>query len=69
MESKPRTLLLNSSYEALTVVGWKRAIGLVVLDRVDLVGAPGAYPCTLERCRVEQWHGGLNPVFAGATQT
>ena len=33
----PRTLLLNASYEALTVVGWKRAIGLVVLDRVDLV--------------------------------
>ncbi len=37
METYPRTLLLNASYEALTVVNWKRAIGLVVLDRVDLV--------------------------------
>ena len=37
MQEKPRTLLLNASYEALTVLDWKRAIGLVVLDRVDLV--------------------------------
>lgn len=39
MEDFSRTLLLNASYEALTVVGWKRAIGLVVLDQVDLVEA------------------------------
>ena len=37
MDGMPRTLLLNASYEALTVVDWKRAIGLVVLERVDLV--------------------------------
>jgi 5-methylcytosine-specific restriction endonuclease McrA len=32
-----RTLLLNASYEPLTVVSWKRAVALILADRAEVV--------------------------------
>ena len=35
--TRPRILLLNGSYEPLTIVGWRKAITLVLADTVDVV--------------------------------
>ncbi len=36
---RPRTLLLNGSYEPLTSMGWQRAIALVLTEKVDVIEA------------------------------